>query len=154
MDRCRQLALWEHRAQASAWGRSSRCPVRKLSGPWMCSQGRLMGRVLAASQGTQNVPSQNSESIWVGSLPIASLALTVPLPFGRPRAIIVLSDALLRGQEGRSHCPLALPSALPPASRMLSPSCHLSLYKAWLLFYLVIEFLNFILFIFYTAGSY
>lgn len=43
-------------------------PMRTPSGPWVCSQGDLMGWAPAASKGTQNVPSQYSESIWAGCL--------------------------------------------------------------------------------------
>lgn len=38
-------------------------PMRKPVGPQVCTQGKLMGRVLAASQRAQDVPSQDSESI-------------------------------------------------------------------------------------------
>lgn len=47
-------------AEAPGW------PVRKPPGPWVCSQGRLVGCALAASQETQNVPSQYSRSLWAG----------------------------------------------------------------------------------------
>lgn len=104
------------------------CPVRKLSGPSVCSQGQLMGWALAASQGTQNAPSQYSESIWAGCPSTAGLSETMPLPFGRPRAITVHSDAPLWGQEGWLRCLPAFPSPLSshPQAGMLSSCCHLS----------------------------
>lgn len=124
MDRRRPLAVWEHKAQASAQGRRSGCPVRKPVGPQVCAQGRLMGQVLAASQRAQDVPSQDSESIWVGSLSTASPSAKVPPPFGGLKPS-VFTQALLC--KARRPVPLSprppLPSTSPPHRLHHPPAC-------------------------------
>lgn len=112
-----KAALWERKPRHLLGAEAPGCPVRKPSGPWVCSQGRLIGCALAASQETQNVPSQYSRSIWVGSSCTASLwdhafaiwkatshHCSFSCPSVRPRRLAPLSP-----------CP-RLPSVLPPAA--------------------------------------
>lgn len=113
------------------WKEAPVCPVRKLSGPSVCSQGQLMGWALAASQGTQNAPSQYSESIWAGCPSTAGLCGTVPLPFGRPRAITVHSDAPCGGKKAGSVVFLLSPLLCPPTRGLgcSLPAATCQLYK-------------------------
>ena len=92
-------------------------PMRKPVGPQVCTQGKLMGRVLAASQRAQDVPSQDSESIWVGSLSTASLSATVPLPFGGRKPSLVTQALLCKARR-----PVLLSPRPPLLSGLPSPS--------------------------------
>nr|CAI9690827.1 unnamed protein product [Rangifer tarandus platyrhynchus] len=91
-------------------GPELRVPREKAGG----ASGEVMGRVLPASQGAQDVPSRDSESLWVGSL-----SATGPLPCGgRTPSVFPQVPSARRG--GCCLCPLALPCP-PPRRPHLQP---------------------------------
>ena len=104
-------------------GPERRVPREKAGG----ASGEVMGWVLDASQGAQDVPSRNSESFWVGSLSTASLSAMGPLPCGGRKPSVFTQVPLC---EASRLVPLApcppLPSILPcppPRRPHLQPRC-------------------------------
>ena len=125
MDRRRPLAVWEHKAQASAQGRSSGCPHEKAGGAPGVHSGEADGPG-AGCQPASTGRSFTGQRVHLGGQPLHSQPLCDGASaIWRPQAITGHSGAPLQGKEAGAFVPSPSPPLCPPLPITRPPPPHL-----------------------------